>query len=32
MQAVLLTVYILGAAWVFAIRPWRRRAAQAVGA
>ena len=31
-QAVLLTVYILGAAWVFAIRPWRRRTAQAVGA
>ena len=31
-QAVLLTVYVLGAAWVFAIRPWRRRTAQAVGA
>jgi high-affinity iron transporter len=31
-QAVLLTVYILGAAWVFAIKPWRRRTAQAVGA
>ena len=31
-QAVLLTVYVLGAAWVFAIKPWRRRTAQAVGA
>ena len=31
-QAVLLTVYIVGAAWVFAIRPWRRRTALAVGA
>ena len=31
-QAVLLSVYILGAAWVFAIKPWRRRTAQAVGA
>jgi hypothetical protein len=31
-QAVLLTVYVLGAVWVFAINPWRRRAAQAVEA
>ena len=26
------TVYVLGAAWVFAIKPWRRRTAEAVGA
>jgi len=31
-QAVLLTVYVLGALWVFAIKPWRRRLAEAVGA
>ena len=31
-QATLLVVYILGAAWVFGIRPWRRRAAAAVRA
>ncbi len=31
-QAVLLTVYVLGAAWVFAIKPWRRRTAEAVRA
>jgi high-affinity iron transporter len=31
-QAALLTVYVLGALWVFGIRPWRRRAAQAVSA
>ena len=29
-QAALLVVYVLGTAWVFGIRPWRRRAAQAV--
>jgi high-affinity iron transporter len=31
-QATLLVVYILGTAWVFGIRPWRRRAAAAVRA
>jgi high-affinity iron transporter len=31
-QAALLGVYALGALWVFAIRPWRRRVAEAVGA
>jgi high-affinity iron transporter len=31
-QAVLLTVYVLGALWVFAIKPWRRRTAEVVGA
>ena len=31
-QAVLLSVYVLGALWVFAIKPWRRRAAEVVGA
>ena len=31
-QAVLLTVYVLGAVWVLAVKPWRRRAAEAVGA
>jgi high-affinity iron transporter len=31
-QGVLLTVYVLGAIWVFAITPWRRRTAQVVGA
>ena len=31
-QAALLLVYVLGTAWVFGIRPWRRRAAQAVRA
>jgi high-affinity iron transporter len=31
-QAALLVVYILGAAWVFGVRPWRRRAAEAVRA
>lgn len=31
-QAVLLTVYALGALWMFAIKPWRRRVAEAVGA
>lgn len=31
-QAVLLTVYALGALWIFAIKPWRRRVAEAVGA
>jgi high-affinity iron transporter len=31
-QIVLLTVYLLGSAWVFGVRPWRRRAAQVVGA
>jgi high-affinity iron transporter len=29
-QAVLLAVYVLGATWVFAVRPWRRRTAAAV--
>ena len=31
-QAALLVVYVLGAAWVFGVRPWRRRAAAAVSA
>ena len=31
-QAVLLAVYVLGAAWVFLVRPMRRRAAEAVSA
>ncbi|NUT55011.1 MAG: iron permease FTR1 [Thermoleophilia bacterium] len=31
-QAVLLSIYVLGAIWVFAIKPWRRRTAEAVGA
>ena len=31
-QVALLTVYVLGALWVFGIRPWRRRAAEAVRA
>jgi high-affinity iron transporter len=31
-QATLLIVYVLGTAWVFGVRPWRRRAAEAVRA
>ncbi len=31
-QAALLVVYVLGAAWVFGVRPRRRRAAEAVRA
>jgi high-affinity iron transporter len=31
-QAVLLAVYVLGATWVFAVKPWRRRTAEAVSA
>ena len=31
-QGVLLSVYVLGALWVFAIKPWRRRTAEVVGA
>ncbi|MGH3070979.1 MAG: FTR1 family protein [Gaiellaceae bacterium] len=27
-QAVLLAVYVLGAVWVFAVKPWRRRTAE----
>jgi hypothetical protein len=29
---VLLAVYVLGATWVFAVKPWRRRTAEAVSA
>ena len=29
-QAALLVIYVLGAAWVFGVRPWRRRPQQAV--
>jgi high-affinity iron transporter len=31
-QAVLLAVYVLGAVWMFVVRPWRRRALEAAQA